>query len=165
MHSVVCFTRAAAVAICLSSLMFAQSQTGSLSGTVIDASNAPVQGAQVEARIEATGLLLQTVTSEAGLYVFPAVPPGTWTVSVEKAGFKKILQPSVEIFIAQRQTLNFQLEIGNVKQSIEVTSQQTLLTSRPANAAKPSPSSLKKPCPCGLAACRVQKRFSATCPA
>ena len=127
MHTIICFMRAAVMAVCLSSLAFAQSQTGSLSGTVTDATGAPVQGAQVQARIEATGLALQTVTSEAGLYVFPAVPPGTWSVSVEKPGFKKILQPAVEIFIAQRQTIDFRLEIGDVKQSIEVTSQQTLL--------------------------------------
>ena len=55
------------------------------------------------------------------------MPAGTWTVKIEKPGFKKVIEPAVEIFIAQRQTLDFRLEVGDVKQSVEVTSQQTLL--------------------------------------
>jgi hypothetical protein len=127
MHLVLRFTQAAVVASVLSTIVLGQSQTGSLSGTVVDITGAGVQGADVETRFASTGLVLHTVTSEAGLYVFPAVPAGTWSVSVEKQGFKKVIEPRVEIFIAQRQTLNMRLEIGDVKEQVEVTSQQTIL--------------------------------------
>jgi hypothetical protein len=127
MHLVIRFTQAAVVASVFSMLVFGQAQTGSLSGIVLDSTNAAVQGAEVEARAEGTGLTLHTVTSEAGLYVFPAVPAGTWALSVEKQGFKKVVQPDVEIFIAQRQTIDVRMEVGDVKERVEVTSQQTIL--------------------------------------
>src|SRR6267142_4297477 len=92
---------------------FAQSQTGSLSGTVLDSNNAAVPGATVDATLTASGVTLHTVSSESGLYVFPSLPPGIWTVSAEKAGFKKVVRPGIEIFIAQRQTLDLQLEVGD----------------------------------------------------
>jgi hypothetical protein len=127
LHSVVRFTQAVIFTAVFSSFAFAQSQTGSLSGTVSDSTGAPVQGAAVEAHFGSEGLTLRTVTSDAGLYVFPAVPAGTWSLAVERTGFKRVIEPSVEIFIAQRQTIDFRLEIGDVKERVEVTSQQTIL--------------------------------------
>ena len=127
MHVKSRLTQAGVVAFLFSAFAFGQSQTGSLSGTVVDVTGAAVQGADVEARFPSTDLTLHTVTSEAGLYVFPAVPAGTWTVSVQKQGFKKVIEENLEIFIAQRQTLNVRLEIGDVKERVEVTSQQTIL--------------------------------------
>lgn len=127
MHLINRLTKSVMIAAVLSCLALAQSQTGSLSGTISDPTGAAVQGADVEARLETSGIILHTVTSEAGLFVFPAVPAGTWTITAEKTGFKKIIEASVEIFIAQRQTLNLRLEVGDVKERVEVTSQQTLL--------------------------------------
>src|SRR2546423_596447 len=103
---------------------FAQSQTGSLSGSVLDANNAGVPGATVDATLAASGVTLHTISSEAGLYVFPSLPPGIWTVAAEKPGFKKVVQTEVEIFIAQRQSLDLKLEVGDVKQTVEVTTTQ-----------------------------------------
>jgi hypothetical protein len=111
----------------LSSTAYAQSQTGSLSGVVVDASGASIQNATVEARKSDTGLTLTTTTTQDGLFVFPAVPTGTWSVSVEKQGFRRVVQEGIEIFIAQRQTINVTLQIGDAKQTVEVTSQQSLL--------------------------------------
>ena len=119
--------RVAAAVLLLSSLAFSQAQTGSLSGTVLDANEAAVAGAAVEARENNTGVTSHTVSSDAGLYVFPNLPTGIWTVTAEKAGFKKLVRSGIEIFIAQRQSLDLQLEIGDVKQSVEVTASQTLL--------------------------------------
>ena len=101
----------------LSSTAYAQSQTGSLSGLVVDTTGASVQDATVEARKSDTGLTLATKTTQDGLYVFPAVPTGTWSVSVEKQGFRRVLQEGIEIFIAQRQTINVTLQIGDAKQT------------------------------------------------
>ncbi|HVW83938.1 MAG TPA: TonB-dependent receptor [Bryobacteraceae bacterium] len=106
---------------------FPQAETGSLSGTVLDANGSAVPGASVDATLVASGVTLHTVSSEAGLYVFPSLPPGIWTVTAEKTGFKKLIRPEIQIFIAQRQTLDLQLEIGDVKQSVEVSATQTLL--------------------------------------
>jgi hypothetical protein len=68
---------------------YGQSQTGSISGTITDVNGAAVAGAAVAARQAAIDLAIDTVTSESGLYVFPNVPVGLWTISVEKSGFKR----------------------------------------------------------------------------
>src|SRR5450432_2697406 len=112
-----------------SGLAFSQSQTGSLSGSVLDGNDAAVAGASVDVREKGSGVTAHTVSSDAGLYVFPSLPPGIWTVTVEKTGFKKLVRADIEIFIAQRQALDLQLEVGDVKQSVEVTATQTLLDS------------------------------------
>src|SRR5690348_7282840 len=117
----------AAVTCLAATSAFSQSQTGSLSGTVVDATGASVQGATVTARKNDTGLTLATTTTQDGLYVFPAVPAGTWSLAVEKPGFRRVAQDNIEIFIAQRQTVNISLQVGDTRQTVEVTSQQTLL--------------------------------------
>jgi len=127
LRTVIRFTQVALGTIVICFYLHGQSQTGSLSGTVVDPAQAPVPGAQVEATQNNTGLILRTVTSDDGLYVFPAVPAGTWSVAVEKTGFSRLRHEGVEIFIAQRQTINVVLTIGNVQQQVEVSSQQTLL--------------------------------------
>jgi len=106
---------------------FAQTQTGSVSGTITDAHGAAVPGVSVDATSQSTGTTVHAISSEAGLYVFPSLASGLWTISAEKAGFKKLVRTDIEIFIAQRQTLDLQLEVGNVTQTIEVSANQTLL--------------------------------------
>ncbi|MDE3166991.1 MAG: TonB-dependent receptor, partial [Acidobacteriota bacterium] len=93
----------------------------------MDANNAAVPGAAIRALETRSGLSLQTVSSDAGLYVFPSLPPGIWTVSAQKDGFKELVRPDIEIFIAQRQSLDLKLEVGDVKQTVEVSATQTLL--------------------------------------
>jgi hypothetical protein len=108
-------------------LAFGQAQTGSLSGAVLDANDAAIAGAAVDARENNTGVTAHTVSSDAGLYVFPNLPTGLWTISAEKAGFKKLVRTDIQIFIAQRQSLDLHLEVGDVKQSVEVSATQPLL--------------------------------------
>src|ERR1051325_974996 len=76
-------------------LAFSQSQTGSLSGTVLDANDAAIAAAVVEARETNTGVTARTVSSDAGVYVFPSLPTGTWTISAEKPGFKKLVRSGI----------------------------------------------------------------------
>src|SRR5579872_1552984 len=127
LNFVVRFLQVSALGLAVCSLVFGQADTGSLSGTVFDAGNAAVAGASVSAHQEESGLTLQTVTSDGGLYVFPSMPPGHWTITAEKAGFKKLVRNGVEILIAQRQTLDLHLELGEVTQSVQVTAAPPLL--------------------------------------
>ena len=121
------FIFAATAILFASGLAFSQAQTGSLSGSVLDANDAAVPGAAVDVRETRTGATAHTVSSDGGLYVFPSLAPGLWTVTAEKAGFKKLVRTEIEIFIAQRQALDLKLEVGDVKQSVEVAANQTLL--------------------------------------
>jgi hypothetical protein len=127
LNSVVRFAQLSALGLLLCSLAFGQAQSGSISGRVVDAHEASVPGATVNLRHEETGVTLTTVASDAGLYVFPNVPAGTYTISVEQTGFKKLVRSGIQIFIAQRQSLDLPLEVGEVSQSVEVTAAAPLL--------------------------------------
>jgi len=86
------FTRlgyVSAAVLLFSGLAFSQAQTGSLSGTVLDANDAAIAAAAVDAREMNTGVTAHTVSSDAGVYVFPNLPTGMWSISAEKPGFKK----------------------------------------------------------------------------
>ena len=127
LNCVVRRAQATALVLLVSAFAFGQSQTGSLAGTVVDAHNAGVPGATIDATLASTGIALHTVSLETGLYVFPNLLPGVWTITAEKTGFKKLIRPDIEIFVAQRQTLDLSLEVGDTKQSVEVTEKQSLL--------------------------------------
>src|SRR5579872_6574666 len=80
--------RGAAILTLLISAAVAQMSTSQISGTVSDDSGAVVPGARVTIRNEATGAANQQTTSAAGVYAFPALTVGSYTISVELTGFK-----------------------------------------------------------------------------
>ncbi|MEW5974437.1 MAG: carboxypeptidase regulatory-like domain-containing protein [Acidobacteriota bacterium] len=117
-HKVVC---SLSIVLLLSSAALAQLSKGSLSGTITDPNNLVIAGAKVLATHVPTGIVYETVTSDAGLYAFPSLNVGPYTVSVEQAGFKKLTRSGVVIAISTRSVLDLKMEIGEVSQSIEVT--------------------------------------------
>ncbi|MBM3765598.1 MAG: hypothetical protein FJW32_09415 [Acidobacteria bacterium] len=106
---------------------FAQTATGSLGGTITDANGASVPGAKVVATNVTSGAKLEATTTDGGLYVFPTLPIGAYTVNVEKAGFKKLSRQGIEVRIAQRVDMDIRLEVGDVQQVVEVTADAPLL--------------------------------------
>ncbi|MBM3811183.1 MAG: TonB-dependent receptor [Acidimicrobiia bacterium] len=118
-----CFTASASLA---------QVSTGSLAGLISDSNGASIPAAAVAARNEATGQETKVQSSEAGLYLFPNLATGMYTVTVEKPGFKKMSRGNIEIRIAQRLDLNLRLEVGDVQQTITVTDSAPLLESTTA---------------------------------
>src|SRR5512144_1096729 len=109
-------------AVCLLSILlmltasvgWAQISTGSLSGTVTDPTGLVVAGAKITATHVPTNRNYETVTSEAGLYVFPTLDVGPYTVTVEQGGFKKLTRSGVVILISDRSVLDLSLERGEV---------------------------------------------------
>src|SRR5688572_20148054 len=85
---------------------FAQLSGGSLSGTVTDPSGAAVGGATVAVTHVTTGRQLQTVTTDAGLYAFPNLDVGGYTLTVEKPGFKRLSRGNIVIAISTQTALN-----------------------------------------------------------
>lgn len=104
-----------------STLVFAQLDKGSLSGSVTDASGATLAGAKVSAKNDRTGFVLETVSTSAGLYVFPGLEPGNYTITFEQAGFKKLSRSNIVIAIGNRTVADVQLEVGDVNQSVTIT--------------------------------------------
>jgi hypothetical protein len=105
----------------------AQVATGSIAGTVHDPNGALIPAARVSAKGTTSGVDAETLTSEAGVYVFPSLPVGNYEITVEKAGFKKYTQTEIEVRVASRLDMNLTLQVGDVQQTVEVTAQTPLL--------------------------------------
>ncbi len=122
-----CFVSILLLACAIAIAAYAQSSTGSISGAVTDPNGAVVPGARVEAKENATGRSHLTNTTEAGLYVFPGLPVGMYTISAEQAGFKKAVRTDIEVRLALRETIDLRLEVGEVQQTVEVRAEVPLL--------------------------------------
>src|SRR5947209_18979378 len=80
----------------ISTLAHGQSaNTSSLSGTVVDTSGGVIPGANITVKNDATGVELNTVTDEKGIFLFPALQPGNYTLTTTRIGFKKQVQPNL----------------------------------------------------------------------
>src|SRR5579883_1903360 len=98
---------------------FAQSDTARLQGTVTDPSGAVVSGATVTVTSVETSRVSTITTNEYGYYTVTALPPGHYTVAVEQKGFKKITR-TLELQVAQVGVADFQLQVGEVAQVVNV---------------------------------------------
>ena len=84
-------------------------------------------GVNVTLANQATGVTRTVETNSSGDYVFVEVPPGTYQVSFEQAGFKKNLRKDVLLELNQVVTLNMTMQIGQQQETIEVTSEAPLV--------------------------------------
>src|SRR6187401_3367854 len=75
----------------------AQTPSGEISGTVLDSSGSVLPGVRVTLTNSATNAVRLTQTNESGLYVFPAVPPGTYALKVELEGFSTTQQTDINV--------------------------------------------------------------------
>lgn len=99
----------------------AQTSTSNISGTVTDANGAIVAGATVTARNDATGAIQTQTTTAAGIYSFPLLPVGTYTVTVERQGFKRFQKTNNALEINTPLTVDATLEAGQVTETVTVT--------------------------------------------
>lgn len=104
--------------VCLPS--FAQKVTGTITGVVTDPTGAIVPGATVAAKNPATGTVRTAKTDTNGVYTFPQVEVGDYTVTVTKEGFKTFTQKDVGLHVATTTTANFQLQVGSTSEQVEV---------------------------------------------
>src|SRR5262249_18136682 len=110
-----------ALVLCGSAAMsFSQTSTTTLSGTVYDPSGAVVGGAQVTAANEATGVSFKQTTNEAGLYSFPSIGAGTYTVTVEIRGFKTARATRINLNVGTPAVQNITLELGEAAETVSV---------------------------------------------
>jgi hypothetical protein len=105
----------------VSSLIVGQTGTSSLRGTVTDKSAATVAGAKVRVVNSGQALERATESGSSGEFEFPGLPPGTYTLTVEKDGFRKYEQPKLQLLVNSPATANVALEIGTSTQVVEVS--------------------------------------------
>src|SRR3989442_13531706 len=100
---------------------------GSISGETRDSSGAIVAGAAVTLVNSGTNATRTVATNDAGEYVFPSLPPGMYTVKAEKTGFKSIVRNQIELQVQLAARIDFELQVGQVSESIEVNASAALL--------------------------------------
>jgi hypothetical protein len=105
----------------------AQTSTSAISGTVTDPSGAAVPGAVVSLRNEATGIESRQTTTEAGVYSFPALNPGSYALTVEAPGFKTRRLTGITLTVNTPITLNLSLEVGETREVISVEATAEML--------------------------------------
>lgn len=125
--SLISFVALLAVALCLfvfaPAVTFAQSSnTGTVSGTVVDPSNAIVPGASITLVNTATLATRSTLSNKEGQYVFAFVDPGDYSIKVSKTGFKTTVVANQGVKIGLQTTVNITLQVGATSTTVEVTS-------------------------------------------
>lgn len=110
----------AVVLMFCSTLAFAQTDSGTVSGRVLDPNERNVPGAKVRIIDIDRGTAQESVTNNAGLYTFRAVHPGRYRMEVEARGFKLVNITGLTVNTQANLEQNFVLSIGSVSESITV---------------------------------------------
>src|SRR5256885_8193350 len=112
---------------------WAQTGTTSLRGTVTDKTGASVGTAKVSLDNVGQALHREAQTSTTGEYDFVALPPGTYSLTIEKEGFRKYEQRNLQLLVSLPATVNATLEVGATSQTVEVTASAVALNTADAS--------------------------------
>jgi Carboxypeptidase regulatory-like domain/TonB dependent receptor/TonB-dependent Receptor Plug Domain len=105
----------------------AQNSRGTILGHVQDASGAPVAGAKATVRNVDTGVLNKFTTAAAGDYVFVNLVPGSYSVTIEKDGFKSATSSGLVLEVDQTLRQDFSLQVGSVNEQVTVSADTQLV--------------------------------------
>jgi hypothetical protein len=105
--------------------VFAQQDTGTITGTVTDSSGALIAGAYVRVINQGTAQESVLKTDGAGLFVTPPLSVGKYSIEVLYAGFSKAVQQDIQLDAAQRYSTVIKLAVGSDTVSVVVTTQTT----------------------------------------
>jgi hypothetical protein len=98
-----------------------------IQGSITDSSDAAIVGAQVTLLNTQTGLAVQQNTNVTGRYLFDLVEPGAYTITVESPGFSRFVQERLVVSSRADVTVDAQLQVGEVSETITVTAEATTL--------------------------------------
>jgi len=112
---------------------YGQAVNGTILGTVTDSTGGVITNAKVTITETNTGVSRTTNTNDSGNYNFPDLPPGTYSVTSEITGFKKITRTGVELQVNTAPRVDLTLQPGNVNEVIEVSAQAAILQTETAS--------------------------------
>jgi Carboxypeptidase regulatory-like domain/TonB-dependent Receptor Plug Domain len=124
-----------AIAVLVAAIFSCVGQTisGSIAGTVVDAHHASLANATVIAKDLRQQFSFSTKTDESGRFVFPQVPPGNFSVTIEAAGFKRLDRGGITLNANDKLALGeLVMELGAVTEQIEVSTQAVNLQAESA---------------------------------
>ena len=117
----------------LAGVSSAQIDTASIVGTVRDPTGAVVARAKVSVQNTATNEVQTAVSGDEGLYNFPYLRVGTYSVTVQAEGFKSAVRNDIVLNVQDRKQVDFQLQVGSSQQSVDVTTEAPLLDTQTAD--------------------------------
>src|SRR5688572_21502488 len=106
------FSRSRFALLIVTACLQAQDPRGTITGRVTDQSGALVPNARVRVINEATQVAGRSTTNQAANFVVPFLIPGTYTITVEATGFKRLSRPGVQLRISETVEVDLQLELG-----------------------------------------------------
>ncbi len=115
-----------AVFLCVSAA-FAQTDRGTITGTILDPAGAVIAGAAVEAKNTDTGAVYPVASSGTGNYTIAQLPAGTYDLSVTVPGFKKYVRQGLQVEVAATARIDVALAVGSNTESITVEAAAPLL--------------------------------------
>jgi hypothetical protein len=104
----------------LVSILVAQTNTGSIAGTVADPSAAVIAGARLTLTNTSTGEKRSAASSDTGSFLFPALPPGAYELAAERDGFKRAVRAGIHLSVQDALSFDIVLTVGSVSESVEV---------------------------------------------
>jgi len=130
------FLRATAAFLLLVAFAFptsAQTPSGEISGVVSDSTGSVIAGVKVTLTNSATNAVRELQTNDSGLYAIPALPPGIYTLKVEKAGFRAVERRNIEVLVGSANRIDVTLEVGEMTNTVEITGGAPVLQSENAS--------------------------------
>lgn len=110
-----------------------QEVAATLSGTVVDSTGLPINGAKVTLTSSVNGIVRTYTTLDSGLFTFTLLPPAVYSLDVNVTGFKDYRQKGITLGAGQTVQQNVRLTVGSTSETIEVTAQSPLLNADNAN--------------------------------
>lgn len=110
-----------------------QAVNATLLGTVTDSSGAAVGNAKLTITETNTSITHSSQTNESGNYVFPDLPPGTYTVTAEQTGFKRASRAGIDLIVNSTERVDLVLQPGDVTQTVTVEGETPILQTERAD--------------------------------
>ena len=114
-------------------VLLGQGGNGTITGSLTDGSGAAVAGAKIAVTNEETGVKVESATNEVGLYRASSLPPGTYRLGVELAGFEKLVRRPIRVEVGQVVALDLTLTVGVASETVTVVEAAPMVDSQTSN--------------------------------
>lgn len=102
-------------------------ENASIQGTVNDSSGAAIPAVAIQVKNLETGALRNLLTDEAGRFDAASLPVGRYALKAEKLGFRGVEKTGISLVLGQRETVDVMLQVGDVRQTVQVESAPTVV--------------------------------------
>src|SRR5229473_731737 len=118
---------------CLTGLAICRAdELAAITGLVTDPNGRSVPGVTILITNLSTNVASRTVTNDQGIYRVPSLQPGIYRMTVDKDGFKSIVKSGIELHVQDVASINFELQIGSVNETVTVSAGAPLVNTQSA---------------------------------